>query len=72
MGQKILLPSIWGRESLGNVVSFLAGPNPGVGASGGVFGIVAAFGVYLLLNRKLLGQWVVNNLHRSVLSFRST
>ena len=41
---------------MGNVVSFLAGPNPGVGASGGVFGIVAAFGVYLLLNRKLLGQ----------------
>ena len=41
---------------IGNVVSFLAGPNPGVGASGGVFGIVAAFGVYLLLNRKLLGQ----------------
>lgn len=41
---------------LGNAVSFLAGPNPGVGASGSVFGILGAFGVYLLLNRKLLGQ----------------
>ncbi|MDP7485009.1 MAG: rhomboid family intramembrane serine protease [Dehalococcoidia bacterium] len=41
---------------LGNVVSFLAGPNLGVGASGAVFGILGAFGVYLLLNRRLLGQ----------------
>lgn len=40
----------------GNAVSFLAGPNPGVGASGAVFGILGAFGVYLLLNRRLLGQ----------------
>jgi rhomboid protease GluP len=41
---------------MGNVVSFLAGPNPGVGASGAVFGILGAFGVYLLMNRRLLGQ----------------
>ena len=41
---------------LGNVVSFLAGPNLGVGASGAVFGILGAFGVYLLLNRRLLSQ----------------
>jgi len=41
---------------MGNVISFLAGPNPGVGASGAVFGILGAFGVYLLLNRRLLGQ----------------
>ena len=41
---------------MGNVVSFLAGPNPGVGASGAVFGILGAFSVYLLLNRTLLGQ----------------
>jgi rhomboid protease GluP len=41
---------------MGNVVSFLAGPNPGVGASGAVFGIVGAFAVYLLLNRRMLGQ----------------
>lgn len=41
---------------MGNIVSFLAGPNPGVGASGAVFGILGAFGIYLLLNRRLLGQ----------------
>lgn len=41
---------------MGNVVSFLVGPNPGVGASGAVFGIVGAFAVYLLLNRRMLGQ----------------
>ncbi len=41
---------------MGNAVSFLAGPNPGVGASGSVFGILGAFGVYLLLNRRMLGQ----------------
>ncbi|MBT5894039.1 MAG: rhomboid family intramembrane serine protease [Chloroflexi bacterium] len=41
---------------MGNAVSFLAGPNPGAGASGAVFGILGSFGVYLLLNRRLLGQ----------------
>jgi rhomboid protease GluP len=41
---------------LGNAVSYLAGPNPGVGASGAVFGILGAFGVYLLMNRRILGQ----------------
>jgi len=41
---------------MGNAVSFLAGPNPGVGASGAVFGILGAFCIYLLLNRRMLGQ----------------
>ena len=41
---------------IGNVASFVAGPNLSVGASGAVFGIFGAFGVYLLLNRRLLGQ----------------
>jgi rhomboid protease GluP len=41
---------------MGNAVSFLAGPNPGVGASGAVFGILGGFGMYLLMNRRMLGQ----------------
>lgn len=41
---------------MGNVVSYVAGPNAGAGASGAVFGIIGAFGMYLLLNRRLLGQ----------------
>jgi len=41
---------------MGNVASFVAGPNLSVGASGAVFGIFGAFGMYLLLNRRLLGQ----------------
>ncbi len=41
---------------MGNVISYLTGPNPGVGASGAVFGILGAFSVYLLLNRRLLGH----------------
>ena len=41
---------------IGNVASFVAGPNLSVGASGAVFGIFGAFGVYLLLNRRLRSQ----------------
>jgi rhomboid protease GluP len=41
---------------MGNVTSYLAGPNYSVGASGAVSGILGAFGVYLLLNRRLLGH----------------
>ncbi len=42
--------------TMGNVASFVAGPHLSVGASGAVFGIFGAFGIYLLLNRRLLGQ----------------
>lgn len=42
---------------LGNVASFWAGPALGAGASGAVFGITGAFGMYLLLNRRMLGQF---------------
>ena len=41
---------------LGNVASFWASPALGAGASGAVFGIVGAFAVYLMLNRRVLGR----------------
>jgi rhomboid protease GluP len=41
---------------LGNVASFVMGPTLGAGASGAVFGIIGAFGIYLLLNRKVMGE----------------
>ena len=41
---------------IGNVASFLITPAMGAGASGAVFGIIGAFAVYLLLNRRLLGE----------------
>jgi rhomboid protease GluP len=41
---------------LGNVASFWAGPALGAGASGAVLGITGAFGAYVLLNRRILGQ----------------
>jgi rhomboid protease GluP len=41
---------------VGNLASFVVSPALGAGASGAVFGIVGAFAVYLLLNRKLMGE----------------
>lgn len=41
---------------LGNVASFVADPALGAGASGAVFGVIGAFGVYLLLNRHVMGE----------------
>jgi hypothetical protein len=40
----------------GNVASYAAGPTVSAGASGAVFGIVVAFGAYLLANRRVLGD----------------
>lgn len=41
---------------LGNVASFIMSPALGAGASGAVFGVIGAFGVYLLLNRQVMGE----------------
>jgi len=41
---------------LGNAASLWAGPGLGAGASGAIFGIAGTFAVYLLLNRRELGQ----------------
>lgn len=41
---------------LGNVASFIVSPALGAGASGAVFGVIGAFGVYLLLNRQVMGE----------------
>ena len=41
---------------LGNVASFVLSPALGAGASGAVFGVIGAFGVYLLLNRQVMGD----------------
>lgn len=42
----------------GNVVSFLLTPNPSLGASTAVFGLIAAEAAFLLQNRPLLGKQV--------------
>lgn len=39
----------------GNVLSFLITPNPSLGASTAIFGIVAAEGVFIFQNRELFG-----------------
>ncbi len=41
---------------LGNVASYIFTPALGAGASGAVFGVIGAFGVYLLLNRQVIGE----------------
>ena len=41
---------------LGNIASYAAGPTLGAGASGAVFGIVGAYGVYMIRNRQALNQ----------------
>lgn len=40
----------------GNLASYWAAPTLGAGASGSVFGLVGAFGSYLLVNRSVLGD----------------
>lgn len=40
----------------GNVFSFILTPNPSLGASTAIFGLIAAEGAFLLQNRKLLGD----------------
>lgn len=40
----------------GNTLSFLLSPNPSLGASTAIFGLIAAQGVYIYKNRHLLGS----------------
>ena len=40
----------------GNVISFILSPNPSIGASTAVFGLVAAEAVFIYKNRKLFGS----------------
>lgn len=40
----------------GNVLSFLLNPNPALGASTAIFGLIAAEGMYLFQNRQLLSD----------------
>ena len=40
----------------GNVLSFLLTPNPSLGASTAIFGLLAAEGMYLVQNRELIGE----------------
>jgi rhomboid protease GluP len=40
----------------GNVLSFVLSPNPSLGASTSVFGLVAAEAVFIYVNRKLFGE----------------
>jgi rhomboid protease GluP len=40
----------------GNVLSFLVSPNPSLGASTAVFGLLAAEGMFIIQNRQLLGN----------------
>jgi len=46
-----LVGGLWG-----NTLSFLLSPNPSLGASTAIFGLIAAQGVYVYKNRNLLGQ----------------
>jgi len=48
----------------GNVMSFLLTVNPSLGASTAIFGLIAAEGVFLVQNRKLLG----NRVNRSLMN----
>jgi rhomboid protease GluP len=46
----------------GNVMSFLLTVNPSLGASTAIFGLIAAEGVFIIQNRKLLGPRVNRSL----------
>ena len=48
----------------GNVMSFLLTANPSLGASTAIFGLIAAEGVFIIQNRKLLG----NRVNRSLMN----
>ena len=54
----------------GNVMSFLLTVNPSLGASTAIFGLIAAEGVFIIQNRKLLGNRVNRSLMNLILHCR--
>ena len=46
----------------GNVMSFLLTSNPSLGASTAIFGLIAAEGVFIIQNRKILGERISRSL----------
>jgi rhomboid protease GluP len=45
-----------GSGVAGNLLSYMMSPNNGVGASGAIFGLVGAMGVYLMRHQDLFGE----------------
>ncbi len=56
LGGRVYLSIYLVTGVLGNVASYVISPTLGAGASGAVFGVIGAFGVYLLLNRRVMGE----------------
>jgi rhomboid protease GluP len=52
----------------GNVLSFLITPEPSVGSSTAVFGLVAAEGIFLYQNRKLFGEETKNAINNVIMT----
>ena len=56
LGGRVYLSVYLVTGIMGNVASFAISPALGAGASGAVFGVIGAFGAYLVLNRRVMGE----------------